>query len=67
MGSSNLINYLTSMCYIYIYMLNSISTSGANNRSIMSAWSICIYHHRPFDGFGGLGGIWGFEDGELGE
>jgi hypothetical protein len=56
MGSSNLINYLTSMCYIYIYMLNSISTSGANNRSIMSAWSICIYHHQPFLTVLGVGG-----------
>jgi hypothetical protein len=29
--------------YIYIYIyVNSISTSGANNPSILSAWSICI-------------------------
>jgi hypothetical protein len=37
-------------------MLNSISTSGANNRSIMSAWSICIYHHQPFLTVLGVGG-----------
>jgi hypothetical protein len=48
------------MSYIYGVYVNSISTSGANNRSILSASSICISSLA----FWRFRSIWGFEDGE---
>ncbi len=69
MGSSNLINYLTSMCYIYIYICWIPLAPLEPTTGVL--WVPGVYAYiiiSLFWRFWGLGGgIWGFEDGELGE